>query len=197
MAFASIMIMAVSCNHSAESPACIDGTQVIDSVMASRRSIRKFTSRTVSRDTIDKILKAGIIAPNGMNRQAYELRVVDDPELLSAISDACSKDGKHIFNGAPCVVFIANDTTYDMSQVDCGLLGENMILSAWSMGIGSCCMARPVRMMLDTPACAPYVEKLGFSDGFSMLYSIVFGYPDETPAAKPRTADRIRFVECE
>ena len=40
-----------------------------------------------------------------------------------------------MFNNAPTVVFIANDPAYDMSQIDCGLLGENMILSAWSMGI--------------------------------------------------------------
>ena len=71
-----------------------------------------------------------------------------------------------MFNNAPTVVFIANDPAYDMSQIDCGLLGENMILSAWSMGIGSCCLGGPVRFM-KSPAAAEYMKQLGFSEGHS------------------------------
>lgn len=101
-----------------------------------------------------------------------------------------------IFAGAPCVIFIARDTTYDISAIDCGLLGENIILKAWTMGIGSCCMAGPTRMMMQSKACQPYMERLGFSTDYELLYCIVLGYAAESPDAKPRKYDeKIRFIE--
>ena len=103
-------------------------------------------------------------------------------------------DFRNMFNNAPTVVFIANDPAYDMSQIDCGLLGENMILSAWSMGIGSCCLGGPVRFM-KSPAAAEYMKQLGFSEGYELLYAIAFGYPDEMPAAKPREVSKVKFVD--
>ena len=93
------------------------------------------------------------------------------------------------------VVFIANDPSYDLSQIDCGLLGENMILSAWSMGIGSCCLGGPTRFMTSTPAAAGYLKKLDIPEGYQLLYCIAFGYPDETPAAKPRNAAKVKFID--
>ena len=99
-----------------------------------------------------------------------------------------------MFRNAPTVVFIAHDPSYDMSAIDCGLLGENMILSAWSMGIGSCCLGGPVRFM-KSPEAADYLKRLGFSEGYELLYCIGFGYPAESPAAKDRDASKIQFVD--
>ena len=178
--------------------------EAIERVIMARRSIRQYTDRTLSRDTLQQILIAAVNAPNGQNRQAYELRVVDNPQLLLEISDAVASDTEvrirkgtsTIFAGAPCVVFIARDTTYDISAIDCGLLGENLILKAWSMGIGSCCMAGPTRQMMKSKACTPYMERLGFSTDYELLYCITLGFPAESPDAKPRKYDeKIRFVE--
>lgn len=82
-----------------------------------------------------------------------------------------------------------------MSQVDCGLLGENIILSAWSKGIGSCCLGSSARWIKDSPSAKPYLDKMGFSEGYELLYCIALGYPDETPEAKPRTMDKIKYME--
>ena len=90
---------------------------------------------------------------------------------------------------------LPNDTSYDMSQIDCGLLGENMILSAWSMGVGSCCLGSPVRFMNTQPEATDYLKKLDFPEGYQLLYCIAFGYPDESPAAKPRDTQKIKFIE--
>ncbi|MCQ2374741.1 MAG: nitroreductase family protein [Salinivirgaceae bacterium] len=181
-----------------------DASQVVDSVIMARRSVRQYTDKTISRDMLNQVLKSGINAPNGQGRQAYEIRVVDNPEMLAAITMAVLNDNqamkpqnevKNIFAGAPCVVFIANDTTYDMSQVDCGLLGQNIILSAWSKGIASCCMAYPVRLMKESKLCAPLIAKLGFSQGYNLLYSIALGYANESPNAKPRKTEKIKYVD--
>lgn len=175
---------------------------VIETIM-SRRSVRQYQPAPVGRDTMQVILDCGINAPNGMNRQSWEIRVVDNPEYINGITELYLKANpkaaedpafKNMFRNAPTVVFIAHDPEYDMSSIDCGLLGENMILSAWSMGIGSCCLGGPVRFM-KSPEAAEYLDRLGFSEGYELLYCIGFGYPAESPAAKTRDASKIKFVD--
>ena len=175
---------------------------VIETIM-SRRSIRKYKPEAVEREKMQTIVECGINAPNGMNKQSWEVRVVDNPEFINGLTEIFKKENpkaaerpgfQNMFNNAPTVVFIANDPAYDMSQIDCGLLGENMILSAWSMGIGSCCLGGPVRFM-KSPAGVEYMKKLGFSEGYELLYAIAFGYPDEMPAAKPREVSKVKFVD--
>ena len=176
--------------------------EVIETIM-SRRSIRQYKDMPVERTKMDTILMCGINAPNGMNRQSWEIRVVGK-EYIDGVTklyveenpDAAKDPSfKNIFRNAPVAVLVAADTEYELSQIDCGLLGGNMVLSAWSMGIGSCCLGGPVRFMLTEKEAAPYLEKLGFSDGYELLYCIAFGYPDETPAAKPRNAEKVRFID--
>ena len=177
--------------------------QVIETIMT-RRSVRKYLSQPVNRDTMQMILDCGIHAPNGQNKQSWAVRVVDNPEFINGITEVYKKLNpkmaedpgfKNMFRNAPTVVFIANDTSYDMSQIDCGLLGENMILSAWSMGIGSCCLGSPIRFMKTEPQVADYLKRLNIPEGYELLYCIAFGYPDESPAAKPRDASKVMFVE--
>lgn len=198
------MMALASCSQGDANKESAKDSESVDNVIMARRSIRQYTKLTISRDTLDQIIKCGINAPNGQNRQAYEIRVVNNPQLLKEISDAVVKDNKdmslkpgadNIFFGATTVVFIGNDTSYDMSQVDCGLLGENIMLSAWEKGIGSCCMAFPIRLMKESESCAPLIQKLGFSAGYNLLYCIAMGYPNEKPDARPRKDNMIKYVE--
>lgn len=179
-------------------------TDQVTELMMSRRSIRQYQDTRISRDTLQQILDCGINAPNGMNRQAYEVRVIDNPELVNEISNAIVAENpkmgerpgfKNIFVNAPCVLCIAADKSYDMSAIDCGLLGENIILKAWSMGIGSCCLGGPVRMLKTSAAAAPYLERLNFSEGYDLILCIALGYPAEQPDAKPRNAEKVQFVD--
>lgn len=200
--------MMMSCGSGGEgagsAPAVVDTVGVVYDNIMTRRSVRKYKPQPVERAKMDSVVMCGLNAPNGQNRQAYEVRIVDDPEFINGVTKvfaetnpkAAAEPGfKNMFRNAPTVVFIAADTSYDMSAIDCGLLGGNMVLSAWSMGVGSCCLGSPTRFMLETPAAKPYLDKLGFSDGYELLYVIGFGYPDETPAAKPRRTDMVRYVD--
>lgn len=189
----------------AEAEKAVSGAenQVVETIMA-RRSIRKYKQQPVEKDKLQQILECGINAPNGMGRQSWEIRVVDTPELLAEIDSLNTKlavdrgmDASKVrpaAYGAPVLVFIANDTTYDLSQVDCGLLGGNMILTAQSMGIGSCCLGGIVRT-LKSPEAEGLLKRLELPDNYNLLYAIAFGYPDESPAAKPRKVEKIRFVD--
>ena len=197
----SMCTFSVKDNKTAETP---KKSEVVIENILTRRSIRQYLPQAVNRDTMQVILNCGINAPNGQNKQSWEVRVVDNPEYINGLTEVYKKKNpkaaedptfKNMFRNAPTVVFIARDTKYDFSQVDCGLLGGNMVLSAWSMGIGSCCLGGPAHFMLAEPEAKPYLEKLGFSEGYELLYCIAFGYPAETPAAKPRDAQKVRYVD--
>lgn len=55
-------------------------------ITANRRSIRKFTEESVSRQDIEKIVKIGMQAPSGFNAQPWEVVVVDDSKLRDEIA---------------------------------------------------------------------------------------------------------------
>lgn len=173
---------------------------VIENIMA-RRSIRQYKSDAVSREVLDQIMECGINAPNGQNRQSWEVRVVDDPQVMSEINatlDAAYPDMPNVsscFRGAPVMVFIARDLGYDFSAYDCGLMAENMMLSAQSLGVGSICLGSPVRFINESPQCAPILERLGFSEGYQFCLCVGLGYANEAPEAKPRDKAKVKYVE--
>ncbi len=173
---------------------------VIENIMT-RRSVRKYQAEPVKREQMEQIVKCGINAPNGMNSQNWEVRVVDNPEFINGTTEAWKKTlsaerlekftDKNMYRNAPTIVFIACPKG---GELNCGLLGENMILAAWSMGIGSCCLGGPIQFFR-TDAGAEYLKKLEFSEGYELLYAIAFGYPDEAPDAKPRDESKVRFLD--
>ena len=203
--FIATVMISSCCKEKREATASLsdrpEGNAVIETIM-SRRSIRAYEERTIPRDTMELITECGINAPNGMNKQEWEIRVVDNPDFINGVTELFVKENpdaakdpefKNIFRNAPTVVFIgAPESTY--SGVNCGLLGENMILAAWSMGIGSCCLGGPVRF-LNSEAATEYLKQLKFSDGYTLIYAIGFGYPAEKPEAKPRDKGKIIFID--
>ena len=179
---------------------------VVDAIM-SRRSIRAYAEQPVEREKMATILKCGIAAPNAMNRQEWELRVVDNADWIERCTAAyvagikdtpmaarvLTPDFRNMFRNAPTVVFIAALPS-KYAGVNCGLLGENMILAAHSMGIGSCCLGSPVSFLNDE-AGKEFLASLGFSEGYELLYAIGFGYGTEQPEARPRDESKIKYVD--
>ena len=202
-AVCAVSLMGCSVTPQQETKADDGQNAGIETIMT-RRSVRKYQPQAVNRDTMQTIVECGINAPNAINRQAWEVRIVDNPEVIQKLTDLYLKDNpkeaenpnfKNMFRNAPTVAFIANDTTFAYSPVDCGLMAENMILSAWSMGIGSCCLGGPARFMKANPEANKYLQEMGFSENYDLLLCIGFGYPAETPKAKHRDAAKVKFMD--
>lgn len=197
------------CKISSKKQDCEGGTDsaVVVNVIKARRSIRKYKPEPVRRDQMSVILDCGINAPSGMNKQPWAVRVVDNKDFLDGLTELwLQKQGEEVaaqtraeegfrnmFRNAPTVIFIAAPIGGN-GNLDCGLLGENMILAAQSMGIGSCCLGGPVRFMKSEEA-APYLEKLQLPEDYELLYAIGMGYPAESPEAKPRDASKAFYIE--
>ena len=54
--------------------------EVINNIMA-RRSVRQYLDKPVEHELLEVVVRAGINAPSGMNRQPWIVRVVEDQQL--------------------------------------------------------------------------------------------------------------------
>lgn len=179
---------------------------VIETIM-SRRSIRAYKDQAVPREILQQIAECGINAPNGMNAQQWEVRIVDNAEWIAAATKSyvesvkgtpsekmVSGEGfKNMFRNAPAVIFIAHKPGH-CTQVDCGLMAGNMVLAAKSLGLGTCCMMGPLGFF-STPEGKDFLSSMKLSEGYELLLCVGVGYPAEEPAAKPRKKEVIEFVE--
>lgn len=205
------LIMATGCCQKAEQVCqkeCCEKecNPVIETIM-SRRSIRKYTDQAVPRELLNQIAECGINAPNGMNAQQWEVRIVDNAEWIASATKSyvesvkgtpsekmVSGEGfKNMFRNAPAVIFIAHKPGR-CTQVDCGLMAGNMVLASKSLGLGTCCMMGPLGFF-STPEGKEFLSSMNLSEGYELLLSVGVGYPDEEPAAKPRNKEVIKFVE--
>ena len=175
---------------------------VVEAIMA-RRSIRQYHAVPVGRDTLMQIMTCGINAANGQNKQSWEVRVVDNPTTLTQIQDLMAAGNtalnpdivKGCMRGAPVMVFIARDINYDFSAYDCGLLAGNMMLAAQSMGVGSICLGSPVRFINDATNSAEIADILGYSENYELCLCVGLGYAAESPDAKPRDINKVKFLD--
>ena len=178
------------------------GNAVIENIMT-RRSIRQYKDGPVDRETMQTIMECGINAPSGQNRQSWEVRVVDNPATMEQIKEIMAQANpdmnpngvKGCFRDAPVMLFLARDPSYQFSAYDVGLLSENLMLSAWSLGIGSICLGMPLRFIAGNEACAPVLDMLAFSEGYELCLCIGLGYADEAPEAKPRDMGKVKFLD--
>lgn len=192
-----------SCGQGGEAVKQDDGQNPVIEAIMSRRSIRKYKDTPVEREKLQLIAECGVNAPNGMNAQRWEVRIVDNAESIAAISEEYKKANpqllerdpgfKNMFRNAPAVICVAIPAGDD--GVNAGLLGENIMLAAHSIGLGTVCLGGPVRFLKDSEAGRAFIARLGFSEDYSLLYMIGVGYPDEAPDAKPRDLSKIRFVD--
>lgn len=177
------------------------------SAIEARRSIRAYKDTPVEREKLQLIAECGVWAPNAMGKQNWEVRIVDSKEWIDGATAAYLKavEGtgkvdymltptfKNIFRNASAVIFVgAPDGLFAGEDVGC--LGQNMMLAATELGLGTCFLGS-AQMMLADPAMEEYLQSLGFSEGYKLRYALAVGYPDETPDAKPRDMSKIKFVE--
>ena len=202
---AALMLLTSGCQTNEKSMEQSE-TPVIDAIMA-RRSIRQYKDTPVSRDLLQKLAECGVNAPNAMNKQEWEVRIVDSQDYLNGVTELMKADMpsfvkaddpkfRNGFRNATAIIAVAcPDDPTGMTLLNVGLLGENICLAALELGLGTCFMGAPSMFLTTNEKAKPYLDKLGFSEGYKLRYVIGVGYPDETPAAKPRDLGKIKFVD--
>lgn len=180
----------------------LNSNAVINAIME-RRSIRKYLDKPVEHEKLEIVVRCGINAPSGMNRQPWIVRVVENQQLINDVTEVYKKENaeqvkrdptfKNMFRNAPNIICVC--TPKNGGDLDAGLLGENMMLAAQSLGLGTCCLGGPVRFLNSNPNAKFFLDKLDIPEGYQLNYILAIGYPDESPAAKPRDASKVKYVK--
>lgn len=203
-------LLMVSCQTPPSGETNMEATnQTVESIM-SRRSIRSYKAEQITAEQLDTLTDCAINAPSALNKQSWEVRVIQKPDLIKAINDGfinfakgkemkgsaskAQQEGFSVFHGAPTIIVVANDTTNHYSEVDCGLLGQNILLAAESMGIGTCVVGSVIAYMR-TPEAKEVIAQLNLPENFAPLYTISVGYPNEWPDAKPRDKAKVQVIK--
>lgn len=166
-------------------------------LMKKRRSYRKFEKKQITDKELNMILEAGLYAPNAGGRQSTLFLVTQSQEIndtLGKINRSAAKivagrkvnelqqsiiDNPKIASGfyeAPTVVTLLAPKQFLYSEGDCAVAGENMLLMAESLGLGSCFVARAKETM-----SSEYGQKLlkerNIGTEYQAFYHILLGYP--------------------
>ena len=153
-------------------------TDFLDLAQA-RYSVRKFQDKKVPKDIIEKILKAGMLAPTGCNNQPQRIIVVESDDGLARLKECtrCHFD-------APLVFIISYNKDecwkrpYDgklSGDIDASIVTTHMMLGAANLGIGSCWVMHYRPEVLK--------EKFNLPNNLESTALLVMGYPAED--AKP------------
>jgi len=148
-------------------------------VILSRRSIRSYENKEIPQEILRQVLEAGRQAPSAANRQPIRFVVVTDSEAKNELSK--SLFGKHIKNAPVVIVGCADEKsllTGKWAVVDTTIALQNIVIAAWTFGIGSC--------WIGSFSEEKVKELLKIPDKWKVVALLTLGYPAEQPKAKNR-----------
>ena len=152
-------------------------------LLKNRRSIRKFTNESVSKDDIEKILKAGLLAPSSMGKNPVELIVVEDKELIAKL-ETCKAHGTLPLKTAPlAIVVIADSELSDVWVEDASIVSILIQMEVEKLGLGSTWIQMRRRESLEKDSQVAVREVLGIPEKYGVLSVVAIGHKDEDKKA--------------
>lgn len=161
-----------------------------------RRSIRRFTPRSIPHELIETIVSNAAYAPSWKNVQPARYRVVEDPALLERIADEAVLNfafNAKTISHAPALVLLtcvkgrsgyerdgsfSTDKGDGWTMFDAGAAAETFCLAAHAAGLGSVILGIFDETLLRSIVTLPETEQLAAL--------IAIGFPAETPEAPRR-----------
>lgn len=117
-------------------------------LIKSRESIRNYDpNRPIDRETLDKILEAGRLAPSAKNNQPWKFLVISSAEMREKVGLCYQRDW---FHNAPHILIVTGNRQeawvrsydgYNSVETDLAITMTHMILAAENEGVGTCWIA--------------------------------------------------------
>ena len=132
-----------------------------------RHSIRAYQDKPFPRETLEKILEAGRLAPSAKNIEPWHFITVTDAEKRKVLSKGMFAK---FAAEAPVIIVACGDVkaSPDWYAIDVALAVENMVLVATGEGLGTCCIGsfneKEVKALLGVP------------DNFEVSVMLAVGY---------------------
>ncbi len=155
-------------------------------LICTRRSVRAYSDKVVPKDLIEKIIKAGLYAASGMNRQESVIIAVTDKVLRDELSEMNAKvmgsEGNDPFYGAPVVLVVLASKKAPTYVYDGALVIGNMMLEAHELGLGSCWIHR-AKEMFESKRGKEILAQCGISGEYEGIGNVILGYPQDASSA--------------
>lgn len=151
----------------------------------SRYSVRSFADTPVPEELLEKVLKAGRLAPTAMNRQPQRIYVIRSREAMEKLQQV-----KTCYN-APLVLVVCGDTSVacdrpvvgrNLAEMDASIVATHMMLEATACGLGSVWICA-----FDTERLARAFDLPDTTVPYMLL---ALGYPTEDCQPSPRHTQR-------
>ncbi len=158
----------------------------LDTIINTRRSIRKYKNQPIEIEKVKKIIKAAVEAESWKNSQTARYHIITSNELLIEFKKTCLPEfNQENCKDAPVLIvstFIKNRSGFERDGTasnelgngwgcyDLGIHNQNLILKATELGIGSLIIGmrneKKIRTLLNIPASEIIVSviALGISD---------------------------------
>lgn len=192
----------------------IPSPEALYQLISSRRSVRAYKPDSVPRDIIERVLNAAVWAPSGKNLQNWHFFVLQGKkrdEYLQYSQKTWDKNREvlekrlkpslyqfterffYTLGNAPVLIFAYNrPNPIENNQTAMGsvyMAVQNLLLAAHAEGLGTCPMGSPLEVKEDVDRI------LGINpEELQLVCGITLGYPDHSPPAAPRQAEKISWL---
>jgi nitroreductase len=150
--------------------------------LQTRRSIRTYTDRPVTRDQLHEMIRLGTMAPSGMNNQPWRFVTLQNKETLQKLAQL-TKYSHIIGKAAACIaVFIDKTAMYHevKDHQSMGACIQNLLLASHGMGLGGVWLGEILK------SANAVRELVGVSQDMELMAVVAVGHP----AGKGGRADR-------
>ena len=163
-------------------------------VLRKRRSIRKYSGKSIDTKSRELLIEALLRAPSSRNIRPCEFIVIDDPELLLKLSEAKEHGSQFLRAARLGIVVCADSTKSDVWVEDCSIASILVQMVAVSLGLGSCWIQIRNRKYKGKKTSEKYIQEILGLPGEIKVESIIsIGHPGET--RKPVTKSELQYAK--
>ena len=159
-------------------------------LLAKRRSIRKYDARPVPQEVIDRLVAATMSAPSSRNSHSTHLAVITDPEIIARMAEMRDY-GSAFMKSAPLAILVMGDQSVtDKWLVNASISATMLQLACVDEGLGSCWVHVDGSLQFkdepEGPKADEFLRKLlPIPDHMNILCAVAIGYTTFSPAALP------------
>ena len=150
-----------------------------------RRSIRKFTGQSISKEDLEVIVDAGRLAATGSNFQPWDFIVITEPEAIVHFSAGA----EWVANAGALIVVVLNPQT-KWAVEDGAAATQNMLIAVTSLGYGGCWLEGTVGTREQD-----FKDYLHIPDDKRIFTLVAIGVPDEEPVKEKRSLNQVLHWE--
>lgn len=108
--------------------------------LLTRRSVRKYNQKEISRDLLEELIRCGMYAPSACNKRPWHFIILSNKNVLNQIT--AFHPHAQMLKDAACAILVCGDETKahtkDYWPVDCSAATQNILLAAHALGLGAC-----------------------------------------------------------